>query len=115
MVAAPDRAIASFPVWLGGLLGLAVLAIWLWVGTLDKRIPPDVVLVVIDTLRADHLDSYGHTANSGPVISGLAERGTLYERVVAPSSWTKTSMASIWTGRNAMRHGVLREESPQTQ
>ena len=72
---------------------------------------PDVILIVVDTLRADHLAPYGYNVQTAPHVSGLAEQGVVYEAVVAPSSWTKTSMASIWTSRNPLRHGVMRKES----
>jgi len=69
---------------------------------------PDIVLVVIDTLRADHLPSYGYARETAPRIARLAAEGVLFERVIAPSSWTKTSMASLFTSRDPDRHGVRR-------
>lgn len=71
--------------------------------------PPDlVVLVLIDTLRADALGLYGHPVDDAPRLSALARQGVLFERVIAPSSWTKTSMASILTARDPGAHGVRR-------
>jgi hypothetical protein len=61
------------------------------------------VLIVVDTLRSDHLPSYGYPRAAAP---RLADEGLLFERVIAPSSWTKTSMASIMTGLNPDRHAV---------
>ena len=70
---------------------------------------PDIVLVVIDTLRADHLPSYGYARETAPRIAKLAAEGVLFERVIAASSWTKTSMASLLTSRDPNRHGVRRD------
>ena len=70
--------------------------------------PPNIVLVVIDTLRADHLDSYGYPHSTAPTLEAVARQGVLFERVIAPSSWTKTSMASIVTSREPDGHGVRR-------
>ncbi len=67
---------------------------------------PNVVFVLVDALRADHLPSYGYKINTAPNIQNLAEGAVLFERVIAPSSWTKTSMASIMTSQNPSRHGV---------
>ncbi|MBW2274270.1 MAG: sulfatase [Deltaproteobacteria bacterium] len=67
---------------------------------------PDIVLIVVDTLRSDHLPSYGYRRNTAPALSALADEGVLFERVIAPSSWTKTSMASMMTGLNPDGHAV---------
>jgi arylsulfatase A-like enzyme len=61
---------------------------------------PDLILIVIDALRADVLE------RNAPHLAELARAGVVFERVVAPSSWTKTSMASILTGTDPGRHGV---------
>jgi arylsulfatase len=66
----------------------------------------DIVLVVIDTLRADSLPPYGAAPENAPNLAEFARGGVVFERVVAPSSWTKTSMASLLTGTNPSRHGV---------
>lgn len=67
---------------------------------------PNLVLIVIDTLRADALGLYGAAQENAPHLAELAAKGVVFERVVAPSSWTKTSMASIFTGVDPSRHGV---------
>jgi arylsulfatase len=78
-------------------------------GSDSSRIgPPNIVFILIDSLRADHLPSYGYASDTAPALRRLAQKGVLFERVIAPSSWTKTSMASIMTARNPSRHGVLR-------
>lgn len=62
--------------------------------------PPDLILVVVDTLRADHLSTYGYHRPTAPVLDGLAGRGVVFEDVTAQSSWTQPSMASMLTGRH---------------
>lgn len=94
-----------------GAAATIVVALTIGLGCRPAARPPDVVLVVIDTLRADHLEAYGYAHQTAPNLTRLAERGALYERVVAPSSWTKSSMASLFTGRNPLRHGVMRPRS----
>lgn len=69
---------------------------------------PSVVLVVIDTLRADHLGVYGYGRATSPRLDVLARRGTRFARAHAPSSWTAPSVASILTGRYPAVHGVER-------
>jgi arylsulfatase A-like enzyme len=54
-----------------------------------------VVLIVVDTLRADHLGCYGHARPTSPTIDALASRGVRFTRATAQSSWTAPSMVSL--------------------
>ena len=70
-------------------------------GDLSKELAslerPNVVLIVVDTLRADWTTPYGFEQDTSPEIARWAERGLLFERTRAQSSWTKISMASLFT------------------
>ena len=68
----------------------------------------NIVFILVDTLRADRMSLYGYGRQTTPVIDDLAKHGIVFERVIAQSSWTKTSMASLWTGTYPAAHGVLR-------
>jgi len=72
--------------------------------------PVGTVLIVIDTLRADHLGCYGSDLGLTPVLDGIAARGALFEAAVAPSSWTRSSVASLFTSRYPSSIGVLGRE-----
>ncbi|MCH2103125.1 MAG: sulfatase [Planctomycetes bacterium] len=72
---------------------------------------PNIVLIVMDTLRADRLSSYGHNRQTTPRIDSLAERGLLYEHARSTSSWTWPSTASILTGLHPQTHGVVSDGS----
>jgi arylsulfatase A-like enzyme len=67
---------------------------------------PNVVLVVIDTLRADHLGSYGYARPTSPRLDALAAGGVRFAHARATSSWTAPSVASILTGYYPANHGV---------
>src|SRR5712692_10161230 len=67
---------------------------------------PNVLLVTIDTLRADHLGCYGHPGLVTPVLDGLATRGVRFETAVAHVPLTAPSHASILTGRTPLGHGL---------
>jgi len=69
------------------------------------RRPPNVVVVVIDTLRRDRLGCYGGTRGLSPHLDALAAEATVFERCLAPSSWTEPSTASLLTGLYPTRHG----------
>jgi len=67
---------------------------------------PNVVVIVIDTLRADHLGAYGYTRPTSPTLDRLAREGVLFERAFSASSWTVPSHASMLTGRHLFEHKV---------
>ena len=69
--------------------------------------PQTVVLVVVDTLRADRLGMYGGPSDTAPFLSALAERSLVFGAAWAPSSWTGPSMASIFTSMYPNQHGVV--------
>ena len=73
---------------------------------------PSVVLISVDTLRADRLSLYGHDVNTSPHIDDWAQRaGVTFETTVASAPWTLPSHVSLLTGLDALRHGV-NHESP---
>lgn len=68
---------------------------------------PNVLLLLVDTLRADHLGCYGAVPSPTPTLDRLAADGVLFEQTVAQSAWTMPSVASIFTGMHARSHGVV--------
>jgi arylsulfatase A-like enzyme len=68
--------------------------------------PPNVVLISLDTTRADHLGVYGYAGGTSPNLDRFAERAVVYERAYATSSWTLPTHASIFTGLLPMQHGA---------
>ncbi|MGH7787581.1 MAG: sulfatase [Candidatus Binatia bacterium] len=68
---------------------------------------PNVLVVVVDTLRADKLGAYGNRRGLTPFLDQLAQRGTLFEHAYATSSWTVPSMASLFTSRYPTQHHVV--------
>ncbi len=67
---------------------------------------PNVLLITVDTLRADHLGAYGSPFASSPAMDALSEQGVLFERAVAASPMTAPSHATIMTGRYVREHSV---------
>ena len=70
------------------------------------KTPPSILLVVIDTLRADAASAYGSAEGTTPGFDALAASGQLYTRAYAPSPWTVPSHASLFTGNPIDAHGV---------
>jgi arylsulfatase A-like enzyme len=77
------------------------------VAGLAERSDLNVVFVLIDTLRADRMGSYGYERETTPVLDYFAAKGLRFAAHRAQSSWTKTSMASLWTGLYPQRTDVL--------
>ena len=70
---------------------------------------PDIVLVVIDTLRADHLPIYGYERDTSPNLTALARRGLVFDRAFAHSGWTLPGVGSLLTGLYPSEHGLVRD------
>lgn len=67
--------------------------------------PPNVLLIVLDTMRRDHLGCYGHTGGLTPVLDALAAEGVVYEDAISAAPWTVPAHASMFTGLHPISHG----------
>lgn len=106
----PQMRAAGFLAMLPASLGLAALALCAPVsgcgGDNDPQRAPDILLVSLDTLRADRLSSYGNTRETSPILDRIARRGTRFAAAHAASSNTKPSHMSLFTGLDPRTHGV---------
>jgi arylsulfatase A-like enzyme len=68
-----------------------------------------IVLIVIDSLRADHLGLYGYPRPTSPRLDALGARSLVVEQMIAQAPWTKPSVASIFTSLMPQDHGVVHE------
>ncbi len=94
------------------LISLAVVSAWGRttdaVGDETPPLPtdrPNIVLIAIDTVRADHLGCYGYERPTSPNIDRFAEQGVLFERCYSPASWTLPSFMTMFTGVLPAVHG----------
>ena len=76
-------------------------------GTAPAR-PPDIILVTVESLRPDHLSTYGYSRDTAPWLRALGERGVVFERAYATASWEAPALASVMTGLYANQHSVDR-------
>ena len=89
-------------------LGLLAAALGLFLHARAGRTRcPDVVMIAIDTLRADHVGCLGNDWIATPNIDALAADGVLFTRCFATAPWTLPSFASIFTGLLPSRHGAV--------
>jgi arylsulfatase A-like enzyme len=93
--------------WLG--LPLAAL---LALAVCDRPAPsPNFLLLSIDTLRADHLGSYGYARDTSPNLDRFANGSVRFENAFAPTPWTLPSHVAILTGRHPYEVGIVDHES----
>ena len=67
---------------------------------------PNVLVIVLDTVRADHLSGYGYARATSPNVDRIAQQGVLFENAISTSSWTLPSHASLLTGQFPFEHGA---------
>jgi arylsulfatase A-like enzyme len=67
---------------------------------------PNVLLVVLDAVRADHLSAYGHDRPTSPTLGTLAASGVTFESAFSNSNWTGTSHGALFTGRLPSDSGI---------
>jgi len=91
------------------LILFALAAFLVACGSEDR--PLNVLVIAIDTLRADHLGCYGYKRSTSPMIDALASRGVLVERAVSQAPWTLPSFASIFTSLYPSQHGAATVDS----
>lgn len=70
----------------------------------------NVIFILVDTLRADHLSAYGYERETSPTLDYFTRHGVRFDHHLAQSSWTKASMASLWTSLNPTSTGITRYE-----
>ena len=95
----------SFRPW----LGLLILAILPSCAPAPEASQPNILLITIDTLRADHLSSYGYARQTSPVLDGLAAEGVRFQAPIV--QWPKTgpSFASMFTSTYPKDNGIVRK------
>ena len=72
----------------------------------SKGRPPNVLLLIVDALRADRLHCYGNPWPTSPALDQLAEDGVLFRQLIAHSSHTLPSVGSIFSGLDPLAHGL---------
>lgn len=104
-----------------GLLGLLLVGAWV-VGAVtaaptEQQVSrrargtnkPNLILVVVDTLRADAIEPFGAPSGSTPAFASLARDGVAFTRTYAQASWTRPSIASILTSQYPSAHGAVQK------
>jgi arylsulfatase A-like enzyme len=76
---------------------------------MSQESPSNVLFVVMDTVRKDHLGMYGYEKDTTPGLDAFADEATVFENAVAPAPWTLPVHASLFTGMYPSQHGADQE------
>jgi arylsulfatase A-like enzyme len=76
----------------------------------ERPTRPNVLLISLDTLRADHLGCYGYERETSPFLDRLARESIVYERAFTPAAWTLIAHMTMLTGLFPLQHGVVQDE-----
>jgi arylsulfatase A-like enzyme len=68
---------------------------------------PNVVIVLLDAVRADHLPPYGYPRDTAPFLTSLAAKSVVFDRAYSSSGWTSPATASLFTSLHPFQHGVI--------
>ena len=77
----------------------------------EREKPRGILLISLDTLRADHLGTYGYALDTSPFLDELAERSVVFEQAYVPLPGTLPSHMSLFTGLYPLEHGTIQPES----
>ncbi len=89
-------------------LALASIAALSVAGCSRRSRPPNVILLVIDCLRADHLGAYGYALGTSPNIDRFASNAVVFERAITQGGWTRPAIGSLFTSLYPHVHGATR-------
>ncbi len=78
-----------------------------WLAGCQAKRDPNVLILLVDAMRPDHLGCYGYARPTSPTIDGLAKRGVLFADATSPSSYTRASVPSILASVHPGAHGVF--------
>jgi len=95
--------------YLFGVILLILFFSIIW-GCSSEPLPKNIIIVSLDTLRADHLGCYGYAVKTSPNIDALAQKAVRFSNVYSQSSWTLPSHMSFFTSRYPSFHKVLTNE-----
>jgi arylsulfatase len=89
------------------LLAACAASLLGWFSGCQAQRDPNVLIVVIDALRPDHLGCYGYARPTSPTLDALAKRGVLFADAASPSTYTRAAVPSIFSSVHPAAHGVF--------
>lgn len=87
--------------------GLALVGVTALLACTPEPRPSNVLVYLVDTLRADHLGLYGYGRDTSPQLDAFARDAVVYDAAYTPASWTRPATATLLTGRYPLAHGAI--------
>jgi len=91
-------------------LVVAVLAVWIFILSPSPP-PPNVIIYLVDALRPDHLGLYGYVRDTSPFLDELVKDGVVLNNAFSLSSWTRSSVGTLFTSLYPSSHGAINRDS----
>ena len=85
-----------------------------WLFLLRKTAPKNVILIIMDTTRADHLSPYGYERDTSPNLDAFSKDSITFDYAIASAPWTPLSIGTIITGLYPVSHGFIPPDSRDT-
>jgi arylsulfatase A-like enzyme len=89
------------------LLFILSSIVFIWAHKREEPAGPNVILIVVDCLRADHLSGYGYSRKTSPTMDDAAVTGILYKNAYGCAAWTKPAVASLFTSLYPNKHNTI--------
>lgn len=89
-----------------GIISVFFIFAALWVYCKNSFSAPNVIIIVVDALRSDHLGCYGYRRNTSPNVDRLAKEGVMFKQAITAAGWTWESVPSILTGVYSPVHHI---------
>ena len=102
-----DRGLGAFPALHRRAGRIAWLLVLIFAACARSAPTPNLVIVTLDTTRADHLGLYGYFRDTSPALDAFAKQAIVFERNIAPMATTLPTHTSIFTATQPLEHGVL--------
>lgn len=89
------------------LLSSVLLSCLLLTSSTKRETPPNVIVLMLDTIRADHVGAYGYQRETSPALNEFAKESVVYKHAYSTTPWTPVAVASIFTGLYGSTHGMV--------
>jgi arylsulfatase A-like enzyme len=101
------RAFSALSSGVFAIVAALFIASWMGCGSGQNTARPDVVVIMIDTLRPDHLGFHGYPRETAPFLAELSRESAVFRRAFSTSTWTAPSTASVFTSLHPMQHRIV--------
>ncbi len=104
-----DKITGIFRINITGVLSILALSLLPFVFCSGPEPGPNIILIVLDTTRADYINAHGERGSNTPFINEISDQSVVFTNAFAPAPWTLPSHVSLFTGLYPHQHGTVHE------